>query len=137
MTSSFGGITPITSRRTPSMSTVSPITGRPPSADCHSSCDRMASGGPLALVSPGENSRPWAGVTPSVVSRSSLTAAPRTRTGRSPAIRFSSPVVNAPTEANDWFSSRNSKNSGGDTQNWSKPMAGKRLVRNISCPGCG
>ncbi len=76
-------------------------------------------------------------MTPSVVSRSSVTAAPRTRTGRSPAIRLSSPVVNAPTEANDWFSSRNSKNSGGETQNWSKPIAGNRLVRNISCCGRG
>ena len=66
-----------------------------------------------------------------------MTAAPRTRTGRSPAIRLSSPVVNAPTEAKDWFSSRNSKNSGGDTQNWSKPIAGNRLVRNISCCGRG
>ncbi len=128
---------PITSRRTPSRSTVWPTIGRPPSAACHSSCDRMASCGPLALVSPGANRRPWAGETPSVVSRSSVTAAPRTRTGRSPAIRFSSPVVNAPTEAKAWFSSRNSKNSGGETQNWSKPIVGKRLVRNISCCGCG
>jgi hypothetical protein len=54
---------------------------------------------------------------PRVGSRSSVTAAERTRRGRSAAIRFTSPVVNAPTEANDWFRSRNSKNSGGETQN--------------------
>ena len=45
---------------------------------------------------PARTGGPAPAMTPSVVSRSSVTAAPRTRTGRSPAIRFSSPVVNAP-----------------------------------------
>ena len=77
-------------------------------------------GGPgwlVTSVSPFANSRPCAGGTCSARIRSSVTAAERTRRGRSAAIRFTSPVVKAPTSANDWFSSRNSKNSGGDTQN--------------------
>ena len=116
----------------------------PPYADCHSSCERMATAGgwgggvpggsgvdvpPTTSVSPFAKSRPCAGGTPSAGSRSSVTDADRTRRGRSAAIRFTSPVVNAPTAANDWVSSRNSKNSGGETQNWSNPMLGNRVVR--------
>ena len=140
---------PITSRFTPLISTVWPTTGWPPNADCHSSWDRMAicggcgggcpgaGGAPTASVSPFANSRPSTGCTPSTRSSSSVTDADRTRSGRSAAVMFTSPVVNAPTSANDRLSSRNSKNSGGETQNWSKPMFGNRVVRNISCAGFG
>ena len=66
-----------------------------------------------------------------------MTDADRTRAGRSPAVRLTSPVVNAPTSANDWLISRNSKNSGGETQNCSNPMVGNRVVKYISCSGLG
>jgi hypothetical protein len=50
---------------------------------------------------------------------------------------LASAVVNAPTAKNDLFNSRNSKYSGGDTQNWPNPKAGNRVVRNVSCSGFG
>ena len=64
------------------------------------------------------NRRPCAGCIPSALSRCSSTDADRTRSGRSPAMRFTSPVVNAPTAEKDRLRSRNSMYSGGDTQNW-------------------
>lgn len=119
----------MTSRRTPLISTICPTIGCPPNDDCHSSCERMAiaggwgggapgaGAGPAASVSPSAKSRPSAGLAPSTRRSSSETEADRTRSGRSPAVRFTSPVLKAPTSENDWFSSWNSKNSGGDTQN--------------------
>src|SRR5262245_42411282 len=125
------------------------MSGRPPNADCHSSYDKMvnggsgiggapgAGGGPVRSASPLANNRPTTGWTPSAVSKSSLTDADRTRSGRSPAVRFTSPVVKAPTAENDWLISRNSRYSGGETQNWSNPNAGNRVVRYISWSGFG
>ena len=46
-------------------------------------------------------------------------------------------MVNAPTRENERFHSANSKYSGGETQNWSNPSDGKRLVMNISRSGSG
>src|SRR6185312_15000819 len=99
----------------------------PPKADCHRSYERMQNGGsgtgPVGLgggttsVSPLAKRRPAIGCTPSAVNNPSSTDADRTRNGRSPAVRFTSPVVYAPTAANDWLSSRNLKYSGGATQN--------------------
>ena len=140
---------PITSRLRPFTSTVWPTIGWPPKADCHSSCERIAicggmGGGwpgagvpPVMSVSPLANSRPCAAGTPRAFSRCSSTDAERTRTGRSPAVRLTSPVVNAPTAENDWLISRNSMYSGGETQNFKKPMPGNWVVRYINCPGFG
>ena len=93
--------------------------------------------GPVASVSPFAKSRPSTTFAPSTLSSSSVTRADRTRSGRSSAVRFASLVVNAPTSANDRLSSRNSKNSGGETQNFSNPMFGNRVVKYISWPGFG
>ena len=142
-------MTPMTSSRRPLTSTFCPTIGWPPKADCHNSCERIAigggirggcpgaGGGPDTSVSPLANRRPAAGCTPRARSRSSFTDADRTRSGRSAAVRLTSPVVNAPTAENDRLSSRNSRYSGGDTQNCSNPKAGNRVVRYISCPGFG
>lgn len=81
--------------------------------------------------------RPCCGAIANTRSSSSVTLAARTRRGRSPVVMFTSPVANAPTSENDWFISWSSKNSGGDTQNWSKPIDGNRLVMNISWPAFG
>src|SRR5262245_45477864 len=94
-------------------------------------------GGALTLVSPGAKRRPCSGGTPSALSRCSSIAAVRTRSGRSPAVRFASPVVNAPTAANDRFISRNSMYSGGDTQNCENPNDGNWVVRYINWSGLG
>ena len=88
-------------------------------------------------VSSAVKCRPRAAGTPSVFSSAASTLPVRTRRGRSLADRFSSPVVNAPTRENERFHSVNSKYSGGEIQNWSKPRDGKRLVMNISRSGWG
>jgi hypothetical protein len=50
-----------------------------------------------------------------------------TRRGRSAALRFAWLVAKAPTDENTFVRSWNSRNSGGDTQNWSKPIFGNWL----------
>ena len=121
---------PITSRVRPLTSTVWPIMslaaegGLPElvrqDGDTAAAARRRARARarPTTSVSPLRNKRPATGWMPRarqqvIVDRSPM----RTRSGRSPAVRLTSPVVYAPTAANDWFSSRNSKYSGGDTQN--------------------
>ena len=52
-------------------------------------------------------------------------------------MRFTSPVVKAPTAEKERLSSRNSMYSGGDTQNSVNPIVGNCVVRYISRSGCG
>src|SRR5262245_12955963 len=88
-------------------------------------------------VSPLAYNRPCDARTPSAFRRCSSTFVVRTRNGRSPAVRFASPVVNAPTAENDLLISLNSMYSGGDTQNCKNPSAGNCVVRYINRSGCG
>ena len=157
MRSTPGGMMPMMSCGLPSTCTSVPRIGRPANAPCHSSCDRIASGGPprpgrsaIASVSPGANRRPCAGWTPSAFRRCTSTAAERTRSGRSPAVMLTSPlhepappptvpppVVNAPTWTKDRFISRNSTYSGWESLVAVEPATGKCPARRISCSGRG
>lgn len=149
MRSTPGGMIPMTSGRWPSTSTSCPTIGLPPKAVCHSSCERMAmgggsglgspgsGGGPITSVSPSRNKRPSPACTPRALSRCASTDAERTRRERSPAVRFTSPVLNAPTAENDRFISRNSRYSGAETQKSVKPSPGNWVLRYISCWGLG
>src|SRR5262249_4120809 len=91
------------------------------------SSDRIATGGPFGRVSASSNTRPRDGLTPSTLNSSAVAIPEATRRGRSGAVRLACPVVNAPTAANDFARSWNSRYSGGEIQNWSNPMFGNWL----------
>ena len=88
-----------------------PTTVRPPNAFCHSSCDSMhdrrqreaadpgAGGGPVMFVFAMPRRAALAPAARQARQQTSSTDAERTRSGRSPAVRFTSPVVKAPTAA--------------------------------------
>ncbi len=119
---------PTTVRRTPFTSTGWPTrSGRPPNADCQISCDRTTTCAPLGRVSATSKVRPASGFTPSALKRSAETSAVLTCRGWSDAVRFAWLVVKAPTTEKAFVRSWNSRNSGGDTQNWSNPIAGNAL----------
>ena len=67
---------------------------------------------------------------------SEVTMAEFTRRGWSVVPRFTAPARYAPTSANDLLRSRNSTNSGAETQNWSNPSVGNCEVMNTSRSGC-
>src|SRR3954469_18516470 len=125
-------------RRTLLISTCEPTMSRvPPNADCQVSYDNIATGGPFGTVSDGSNARPSIGLTPSTWNSPADTRPLFTRRGRSAALRLAWFVANAPTAENARVRSWNSRNSGGDTQNWSNPILGNWLEMNTSRSGSG
>ena len=100
------------------------IVGSAANADSHSSLESTTVGPAFGSVSSGENVRPRRGCTPSAVKKLAETCAAVSREGFPSASMFSAPTVYAPTAEKERLRSRNSRNSGGETQNWSKPMVG-------------
>ncbi len=119
---------PTTVRGTPSISTVRPTSVRsPPNADCQSSYDSTVTWAPPGRVSATSKVRPTSGGTANARNRSVDTRATSIRRGRSGAVRFAWSSAIAPTTEKACVHSLNSKNSGGETQNWSNPIVGKRV----------
>ena len=103
---------------TPSMGMTRPRTASsPPNDDRQISADRMATSSAPGSVSASVNWRPRMGATPRTGISSEVTTAELTRRGDSGVPRLTAPDRYAPTFSNDWLRSRNSRNSGADTQN--------------------
>jgi hypothetical protein len=133
-----GGMMPSTVRLRALTSICFPtIDGSPPNERCHTSCDNTTTGSAFGLSCSAVKTVPRAGLTPSTSNMLAVTDATLTRSGESPWLKLTAPVVYAPIFENALVCSAYSKYSGGETQNRMKLIFVNWLDTNIRRSGAG